>query len=474
MVGKISLVGAGLGDPELLTVKGLRKIEQADVIVYDRLINPAILNACKIACEKIYVGKKPNYHPVPQDKIEEIMIEKAKLDLNVVRLKSGDPYVFGRGGEEGASLKKAGIPFETIPGITSSIGGLAYAGIPITHRDLAASFHVYTGHLNKSDRQVDWKTAAAAEGTLVFLMGMSKLQEITNQLISHGRDETTPAAVIQWASRKQQKTVTGTLATIFEQAQKAKLEPPSLIVIGNVVNRRKDLNFFEERPLFSLSITVPYSKKRNMTNRLSDLGAEIVELPASSIQIFDEKIDFSEPKNIVFTDQLSIEMFIRAMKICGIDWRNLMDWCFITVGHHTGTALKRIGICPDHDFIDVPQCLQEFQVTSNTLFLGDSFEIARLNEQRIPGKKVISHEEKITAEIPKLWQETDFMYFPNSKSARLFLTALSTEELAIVRKKKVVVMGNKTKAIFEDYHLPVIVTNEPSYKSVIDKLIEEM
>lgn len=211
-----------------------------------------------------------------------------------------------------------------------------------------------------------------------------------------------------------------------------------------------------------------------MTNRLSDLGAEIVELPASSIQIFDKKMDFSEPKNIVFTDQLSIEMFIRAMKISGIDWRNLMDWRFVTVGHHTGAALKRIGICPDHEFIDVPLCLQEFQVTSNTLFLGDSFEIARLNEQRIPGKKVISHEEKITAEIPKLWQETDFMYFPNSKSARLFLTTLSTEELAIVRKKKVVVMGNKTKAIFEDYHLPVIVTNEPSYKSVIDKLIEEM
>lgn len=262
MIGKIALVGAGLGDPELLTIKGLRKIEQADVVVYDRLINPAILNACKADCEKIYVGKKPNYHPVPQDKIEEIMIEKARQGLNIVRLKSGDPYVFGRGGEEGSALKEAGIAFEVIPGITSSIGGLTYAGIPITHRNLSASFHVYTGHLNDSSQAIDWSIAARTEGTLVFLMGMSGLQEITKKLMSNGKDKNTPVAIIQWASRKQQKTVVGTLETIFKQAQAAELEPPSLIVIGQVVKCREELNFFEERPFFQRVLQFHLRKRK--------------------------------------------------------------------------------------------------------------------------------------------------------------------------------------------------------------------
>lgn len=474
MIGQIALVGAGLGDPELLTVKGLRKIEQADVIVYDRLINPAILNACKADCEKIYVGKKPNYHPVPQDKIEEIMIEKARQGFNIVRLKSGDPYVFGRGGEEGAALKKEGINFEVIPGITSSIGGLAYAGIPITHRDLAASFHVYTGHLNNSEQAVDWSTAAKAEGTLVFLMGMSGLQEITKQLINHGKDKNTPAAVIQWASRQQQKTVVGTLETIFEQAKSAELKPPSLIVIGQVVERRKKLNFFEERPLFSMSIAIPFTKKKKMASRLTDLGAEIIELPPSTTQIFNEAIPFINPKQVVFTDQHSIEMFIRAMKQNKIDWRNLAGWQFITVGHHTGAALEKIGIQPDQNYLDLSICLQELKITPETLFLGDALTVDSLNDQKIPGDKLISHEEKITVEIPELWQKTDLMYFPNSKSARLFLTALTSQELAFARQKKIVVMGQKTKEVFEAYQIPVIQTNEPSYQSVIEKLKEEM
>ena len=474
MIGQIALVGAGLGDPELLTVKGLRKIEQADVIVYDRLINPAILNACKADCEKIYVGKKPNYHPVPQDKIEEIMIEKARQGFNIVRLKSGDPYVFGRGGEEGAALKKEGINFEVIPGITSSIGGLAYAGIPITHRDLAASFHVYTGHLNNSEQAVDWSTAAKAEGTLVFLMGMSGLQEITRQLINHGKDKNTPAAVIQWASRQQQKTVVGTLETIFEQAKSAELKPPSLIVIGQVVERRKELNFFEERPLFSMSIAIPFTKKKKMASHLTDLGAEIIELPPSTTQIFNEAVPFTNSKQVVFTDQHSIEMFIRAMKQNKIDWRNLAGWQFITVGHHTGAALEKNGIQPDQNYLDLSICLQELKVTPETLFLGDALTVDCLNDQKIPGNKLISHEEKITVAIPELWQKTDLMYFPNSKSARLFLRALTNQELAFARQKKIVVMGQKTKEVFEAYQIPVIQTNEPSYQSVIEKLKEEM
>ncbi|MBO0452144.1 MULTISPECIES: uroporphyrinogen-III C-methyltransferase [Enterococcus] len=474
MIGKIALVGAGLGDPELLTIKGLRKIEQADVVVYDRLINPAILNACKADCEKIYVGKKPNYHPVPQDKIEEIMIEKARQGLNIVRLKSGDPYVFGRGGEEGSALKEAGIAFEVIPGITSSIGGLTYAGIPITHRNLSASFHVYTGHLNDSSQAIDWSIAARTEGTLVFLMGMSGLQEITKKLMSNGKDKNTPVAIIQWASRKQQKTVVGTLETIFKQAQAAELEPPSLIVIGQVVKCREELNFFEERPFFSTSITIPFTKKKGIASRLTDLGAEIIELPPSCKQISEGIIDFSKAQQVVFTDQLSIEMFVRLMKQNKIDWRNLSDWRFITVGHHTGSTLEKKGILADHNYLDLTVCLQELEITSTTLFLGDSSTIDILKEEKIAGTKLISHEEKIVVEIPRLWQKTDLMYFPNSKSARLFLTALNNKELEIVKQKKIIVMGQKTKDVFNYYKIPVILTDEPSYESVVEKIKEEM
>lgn len=469
MTGEIALVGAGLGDPELLTVKALRKIRQADVIVYDRLINPAILNDSSVDCEKIYVGKMPGYHPVPQDKIEEIMLEKARAGKKVVRLKSGDPYVFGRGGEEGSTLKEAGIPFEVIPGITSSIGGLAYAGIPITYRDLAASFHVYTGHLNHSDRVVDWKVAAKAEGTLVFLMGMSGLAEITQQLMQHGKSADTPAAIVQWASRKQQRTVTGTLATIYQQAQEAQLQPPSLIIIGEVVTRREKLNFFEERPLFSVSIAVPYSKKKKMTQRLTDLGAEVVELPRPQLQLFPVTIEFERWQQLVFTDKNSVAVFLQAMKQQKQDWRKMAQVSLVTVGHHTGEALQQAGIQPDEHFSVLADWIKEGTSSSETLILGDA-SVKELSAANY----VVTHEEKIQPPIPDLWQTTDFMYFPNSKAARLFLQALTTEELTQLKQHKIIVMGQRTKAVFDQYQVPVIETMEPTYGSVIEQLVKEM
>lgn len=469
MTGEIALVGAGLGDPELLTVKALRKIRQADVIVYDRLINPAILNDSSVDCEKIYVGKMPGYHPVPQDKIEEIMLEKARAGKKVVRLKSGDPYVFGRGGEEGSTLQEAGIPFEVIPGITSSIGGLAYAGIPITYRDLAASFHVYTGHLNHSDRVVDWEVAAKTEGTLVFLMGMSGLAEITQQLMQHGKSADTPAAIVQWASRKQQRTVTGTLATIYQQAQEAQLQPPSLIIIGEVVTRREKLNFFEERPLFSVSIAVPYSKKKKMTQRLTDLGAEVVELPRPQFQLFPVTIEFERWQQLVFTDKNSVAVFLQAMKQQKQDWRKIAQVSLVTVGHHTGEALQQAGIQPDEHFSVLADWIKEGTSSSETLILGDA-SVKELSA----ADYVVTHEEKILPPIPDLWQTTDFMYFPNSKAARLFLQALTTEELTQLKQHKIIVMGQRTKAVFDQYQVPVIETMEPTYDSVIEQLVKEM
>ncbi|GCF95207.1 uroporphyrinogen-III C-methyltransferase [Enterococcus florum] len=472
MTGVIALVGAGLGDPELLTVKGLRKIQKADVVVYDRLINPAILNSCKPGCEKIYVGKKPQYHPVPQEQIEEIMIEKAQQGKTVVRLKSGDPYVFGRGGEEGASLKQAGISFEVIPGITSSIGGLAYAGIPITHRDLAASFHIYTGHLNNSEAAIDWATAAKSEGTLVFLMGMAGLEEITQQLLKHGKSKETPAAVIQWASRKKQKTVTGTLETIYQKALEKQLQPPSLIVFGEVVERRSELNFFEERPLFGISITVPHTEKKRITSQLTDLGAEVVELPPAVQQLSTQKINVQAYLQVVFTDKASVEMFVQSMGRNSGDWRQLGQLKLITVGHHTGEALKQVGIQPDIQLSTMVECLEI--LSADTLILGEQQVIRELNEHDTPGTKFVSHTEFLETPLTELWQTTDLLYFPHSKAARLFLRALTFEEKAMLKKKKIIVMGRMTKAVFDQEEIAVIQTKKPDYESVLHQIKEEM
>ena len=236
MAGKVWLVGAGPGDPGLMTVKGMQCLRQADAVVYDRLVNPLLLQETAAGCLLIDVGKRADHHPIPQDRINAILIEQAGLGRNVVRLKGGDPFVFGRGGEEAEALVKSGISCEVIPGITSAIGGLARAGIPVTHRDFASSFHVITGHLRDGKDPHDWQLLAQLEGTLVILMGMSRLAEICRQLMRHGRDADTPAAVVMNASHPDQRMVLATLATLARQSEQAGLRAPALIVIGAVAS----------------------------------------------------------------------------------------------------------------------------------------------------------------------------------------------------------------------------------------------
>ncbi len=243
MNGKVWLVGAGPGDPSLITVKGLHCIRHADVLVYDRLVCKELLAEVPAGCEMINVGKTPNNHPIPQDEINQILVAQALMGRNVVRLKGGDPYVFGRGGEEVETLAQSGIPFEVIPGITSAIGGLAYAGIPVTHRDHASSFHVITGHLQQGKDPQDWPTLAKLQGTLVILMGMSQIETICQQLIEHGKAATTPAAAVMCASHQVQKIAQGTLATLPQDVLREGIKSPALIVIGNVVQLQKLLQF---------------------------------------------------------------------------------------------------------------------------------------------------------------------------------------------------------------------------------------
>jgi len=243
-VGKVYLTGAGPGDIELLTVKALKMVQQADVIIYDRLANPTILEEAKNGCEFIYVGKEDGRHTLPQDEINETIYQSALKNDIVVRLKGGDPFVFGRGGEEGIYLKERGIDFEIIPGITSAVSVPTYAGIPVTHRGVAVSFKVITGHESpdKKESQVDWKSLKSND-TIVFLMGLHNLEKISSKLIEIGKSKDFPIAVISKGTMKDQEVVISTLENITKDAKD--LTTPALIVVGNVVKLRKQLNWFK-------------------------------------------------------------------------------------------------------------------------------------------------------------------------------------------------------------------------------------
>lgn len=243
MNGKVWLVGAGPGDPGLMTVKGLAVLREAQAVVYDRLVNPALLAEASPQCELYDVGKEANSHPIPQPQINKILIDCARRGLRVVRLKGGDPFVFGRGSEEAQSLREAGIACEVIPGITSAIGGLAAAGIPVTHRDHASGFHVVTGHLREGNSPQEWHKLAVLPGTLVVLMGMAQLQEICSALIAGGKAPATPSAVVMHASTPQQQVISAPLSQLATVSQAAGFHAPALIVVGEVVLLREVLAF---------------------------------------------------------------------------------------------------------------------------------------------------------------------------------------------------------------------------------------
>ncbi|MBB5324990.1 uroporphyrin-III C-methyltransferase [Anoxybacillus tepidamans] len=245
-MGKVYLVGAGPGDPELITVKGLTCIQKADVILYDRLVNEELLSYAKKDAELIFCGKLPGYHTMQQETINRFLIRHAKKGKIVVRLKGGDPFVFGRGGEEAEALANSGIDFEIVPGITSGIAAAAYAGIPVTHRDFSSSVAFVTGHKRDgSQEEIKWESLAKGIDTIAIYMGISNLPYIRDQLIKHGKAPSTPVAVIQWGTLYEQRTVTATLETIVEAVQQKRIENPSMIIIGEVVTLRDKIYWFE-------------------------------------------------------------------------------------------------------------------------------------------------------------------------------------------------------------------------------------
>ena len=281
--GTVYLVGAGPGNVDLITVRGVRCLEKADVVLYDHLASPKLLSYARKDAELIYIGKEADKHTLPQDKLNMLLIKKAKAGLNVVRLKGGDPFVFGRGGEEAEELYAAGIKFEIVPGITSGIAAPAFAGIPVTFRKLASSMALITGHEDptKLDSSIRWEHLAKGVDTLVFYMGVGNLPAIVDKLVKNGRTPLTPVALIQWGTLSNQRTVTGTLKNIVDVVRQKALKPPCIIVVGEVVSVRKRLNWFETLPLFGKRIINTRSRAQasELSQKLLDLGASVTELP---------------------------------------------------------------------------------------------------------------------------------------------------------------------------------------------------
>lgn len=356
--GRVSLVGAGPGDPGLLTLRAAEALRTADVLLYDALASDPIVNLASPSCERIYVGKRGGNHAMPQSQIEALMVEKAREGRHVVRLKGGDVFVFGRGGEEAQTLRKAGIAFEVIPGITSAIAAPAYAGIPVTHRDYNPVFTVATGHEDpaKPESTIDWRKLADPHRTLVLLMAMGNLHGIAQRLIENGLDAQTPVAVITEGTRPSQKTVTGTLETIAEIAEREGAGAPAIVVVGEVVRLRDELRWFDDTPLFGkrVLITRPAHQAESFAQSLYSRGVEPILASTISIGPPDDiysahhAIDeLSRYGWVVFTSQNGVDAFFERLASLDTDARYLGKIRVAAIGSKTAERLQKYGIRPD-------------------------------------------------------------------------------------------------------------------------------
>jgi uroporphyrinogen III methyltransferase/synthase len=353
--GTVYLVGAGPGDISLLTLKGLRCLEKADVVVYDFHVNAQVLNFVRGDAEFVYAGKRGGHHAMAQDEINLLLVERAREGKIVCRLKGGDPLVFGRGGEEAEVLARAGIPFEIVPGVSAVNAVPAYAGIPLTHRTYSSSFAVVTGNeaATKSESVIYWEGLSKGYDTLVFLMGVKNVGTIADRLIAHGRPADTPAALVRWGTRPDQKTIAGTLGTIAKLVNDGGLHPPALLIVGRVVELRKVLRWYEEKPLFGHRVLI--TRQHSTDYRpLEELGAELFEFPTiqiappSSYDALDAAIERVVHYHwIVFTSPNGVKYFLRRYLERGRDIRDLVGVKLCAVGSRTAEAIAGYGMKVD-------------------------------------------------------------------------------------------------------------------------------
>lgn len=357
--GKVYLVGAGPGDPDLISVKGKRLVESADCIIYDFLASKKLLRKSQ-GSELIYVGKSGKKHTLEQNKINDLLIKKAKEGKTVVRLKGGDPLIFGRGGDEAIELVKEGIEFEVVPGVTSAYSAPAYAGIPVTQRGMASSVAFITGHEDpaKGKSDIDWEKISTGVGTLVFLMGIHNLPKITEKLIKNGRSPETDIALIRWGTTTKQVTLTGKLKNIAEKAKEVDFKPPSIIVVGEVVSLRKTLRWFDIKPLFGKTFINTRTKEQAavLSDKLISQGADVIEIPMiktvepqnlDSLDNTIKKLNKNYYTWVIFTSSNSVKYFLKRVKEKGFDLRIFGGLKIAAIGSATAKTLSKYGLNAD-------------------------------------------------------------------------------------------------------------------------------
>ena len=356
--GKVYLIGAGPGDPDLLGLKAKECLETADAVVYDRLADPRIIEFCRKDAEMVYVGKASANHTMRQPDINKLLVKLAAEGKTVARLKGGDPFVFGRGGEEAIELLEAGLPFEFVPGVTSAIAVAEYAGIPVTHRHVATSFAVITGHEDptKGESTINWKGLATAVDTLVFLMGVENIERISSQLIANGRSADCPAAVIRWGTRPEQRTLITTVGKAAADVKATGMKPPAIFLVGEVVKLREQLQWFDNKPLFGKTVVVTRARAQAsaLTKKLEAQGARVLEVPAIKIvppadfAPLDKAItEINTYKWLILTSVNGVEYFFDRLLAAGKDARALCGVKIAAIGSATAEALKGYGITAD-------------------------------------------------------------------------------------------------------------------------------
>jgi uroporphyrinogen III methyltransferase / synthase len=479
--GVVYLVGAGPGDPGLMTARSLELIASADAIFHDRLIPPRALAGAREDAELSYVGKAPGKPSVPQGEIAEKLIEASQAGKSVVRLKGGDPFVFGRGGEEGEALHEAGIEFEVVPGVTAGVAASAYAGIPVTHRDDASAVAFVTGHEDpeKAETALDWEALARFPGTLVFYMGVKRLGDNGAALIAAGRSADEPAAAVECGTMAGQRTVVATLGTLAEAVERENVRAPALIVVGDVVERRETLAWLERRPLYGRRVVVTRARAQasGLAATLRDLGAEVVELPAIRIE---PRIENDELRSAVerigeysllcLTSPNGVRLLFKAMDKAGLDTRALAGVTVAAIGPGTARALAKRGVAADivpERFVaeSLVESLQTVEVEGKRVLVARAADARDVIPEWLGDRgarvDVVALYETVREEpddaAVEAAQDADYVTFTSSSTVRNLAEALGDH---FPRKARIVSIGPVTSEAARDAGLEVDVEAE--------------
>ena len=496
--GKVYLVGAGPGDPGLITVKGLRCLQEAQVVLYDRLLDPSLLEAAPESAERVYVGKERNRQAMTQHEINRFLIDQASEGKVVVRLKGGDPFVFGRGGEEALALAQSGIPFEVVPGITSAIAAATYAGIPLTHRKVSSSFTVVSGSEDpsKSESSVHWDALARTGGTLVVLMGWAPLQSILDTLGKEGMPSTTPVALVQWGTWPQQTTVTGCLEDVVARGKAAGLEPPVAAVIGPVVDLRRELGWFDRRPLFGKKVLVTRSRTQASKFRalLEKLGAQPIEIPSIQIAPLEDYKELDSAlarlgdfQWVIFASGNAVDSVFTRLGLQGRDSRAFGGVKVGAIGPATAETLSRRGIIADFvptrpvsevvlselagsDWTGAAVLLPGADIGRDALAQGLAGRGARV--ERIAAYRTVPAEGMGARARETLGKGVDVVTFTSSSTVRNLLGMLDGE-LAALEQSKIACIGPTTAATATELGLRVdLVAGVHTVEGLVDALVQ--